>query len=227
MNQIDKNDVPSAAQMRQISHVTILNGEGSGPRILIVGNSITLHEAKPEIGWHGSYGMAASAPEKDYLHLLMEKCTERWPDAVFCIAQVAEWERQYMVGFEVLPQYAPARSFGADLIIMRCIENCHKRTLDPVAFEREYLKLLDFLRIKKTAKVVLTTGFWKHNGDGVLRRLGKEKGYPVVELGDLGELDEMKAIGLFEHKGVANHPGDKGMQVIADRIWEVIRNETI
>ena len=227
MNQIDKNDVPSTAQMRQISNVTILNAEGSGPRILIAGNSITLHEAKPEIGWYGSYGMAASAPERDYAHLLMAKCTARWPDAVFCIAQVAEWERQYAIGFEVLPQYAPARSFGADIIIMRCIENCHNRTLDPVALIREYIKLIDFLQIKKTAKVILTTGFWKHNGDSVIREIGKEQGFPVVELGDLGELDEMKAIGLFEHKGVANHPGDKGMQAIADRIWEVLKNEEI
>ena len=49
--------------------------------------------------------------------------------------------------------------------------------------------------------------------------IAKEKNYPLVSLGDLGELDEMKAIGKFEHSGVAAHPGDKGMQNIADRIW--------
>ena len=47
---------------------------------------------------------------------------------------------------------------------------------------------------------------------------------PIVELGDLGEMDEMKAIDLFEHHGVANHPGDKGMAEIADRIFDKLKN---
>ena len=227
MNQIDKNDVPAAAQLQKISHITYQNKEGKGKRILLVGNSITLHEVKPEIGWHESHGMAASAKERDYAHLLMEKCAARYPDAVFCIAQVSQWEQQYTNGSAVLPQYSPARDFGADVIIMRCIENCHNRTLDPIALKREYSKLVDFLKSKPSAKVILTTGFWKHYGDGVIRAIGEERGYPVVELGDLGELDEMKAIGLFKHKGVANHPGDKGMRVIAQRIWEVLEHEEI
>ena len=222
MNQIDKNDVPAAAQLHEISHVSYVNSEGKGLRVLVVGNSITLHEAKPEIGWYGSFGMAASAKERDYVHLLMGKIAAAYPDAAFCIAQVAQWEQQYANGFAVLPQYAAARDFGADVIIMRCIENCHNRTLDPMVLKREYSKLVDFLKSNPAAKVILTTGFWKHYGDGVIRAIGEERGYPVVELGDLGELDEMKAIGLFEHKGVANHPGDKGMAEIARLILEAM-----
>lgn len=42
-------------------------------KILILGNSITLVEANPEIGWYGHYGMAASTKSKDYSHILIKK----------------------------------------------------------------------------------------------------------------------------------------------------------
>ena len=58
-----------------------------------------------------------------------------------------------------------------------------------------------------------------------LRGTSPDKGRQIslVELGDLGEQDEMKAIGLFAHKGVANHPGDAGMAAMAERIYDAIK----
>ena len=44
-------------------------------RMLFLGNSITLHGPAPQIGWTGNWGLAASAIEKDYVHLLLKRVT--------------------------------------------------------------------------------------------------------------------------------------------------------
>ena len=80
-----------------------------------------------------------------------------------------------------------------------------------------------YLNPTEHAKILLTTGFWRHPGDAGIMELGEEFGFPLVQLGDLGEREEMKAIGLFEHTGVANHPGDRGMEEIARRIFNALQ----
>ena len=192
---------------------------------MFVGNSITLHGIRPQIGWYHEWGMAASAKDKDYVHLLEANIKQLDPNAAFCICQVAEWERRYKEGSSVLSQYEAARAFNADLIVLRFIENVPKDGYESDTFLRELDALVNYLNGTGKAKLFITTGFWKHPGDNDIRTYAKEKGIPCVELGDLGENEQMKAIGLFEHKGVANHPGDKGMMAIASRIMEAILQE--
>ena len=55
-----------------------------------------------------------------------------------------------------------------------------------------------------------------------IRAVAQKRNYPLVELGALGMQDEMKALGLFEHTGVAVHPGDCGMAAISDAIWVML-----
>ena len=104
---------------------------------------------------------------------------------------------------------------------MRLIENCPARGFDGLVFKKELWELLAYLSPSQKAKIILTTGFWRHPGDRYIRELALECGCPLAELGDLGDRDDMKALGLFAHKGVANHPGDRGMEFIAQRIFEV------
>ena len=221
--QLNKNTVKSQEQLKDSQSVRFENVDGKGIRIMFIGNSITLHGVKPDIGWYNEWGMAASAKEKDYVHRLMSEVKKTAPDAAFCICQVAGWERQYNDEAFAYNIYENAQQFGADVIIMRFIENCPGVGFDAGAFKRSLRKLFDYLDPNGKAKIILTTGFWKHPGDAAIVEYGKENGLPVIKLGDLGEDNAMKAIGLFEHGGVANHPGDLGMEKIAQRIFSELK----
>lgn len=223
MRQIEKNTVSAKGQLQKSEFVAVINPEGTGKRIMFVGNSITRHGILPSIGWHNDWGMAASDIEKDYVHLIISEINKKCEDATFCICQAAEWEVHYKNGSEKLELYEEARNFQPDLIIMRIVENCKQEDFDHEAFSEEYEKLIDYLNPSKKADVILTSGFWKNVGDADIERIANKRGYCFEYLGELGEDDNMKAIGLFEHGGVANHPGDKGMQAIADRILDVIK----
>lgn len=222
MEQLLKNTVKGTKQLEDSKYVMFENIEKGGKRVMFVGNSITMHGILPEIGWTDCYGMAASKKENDYVHICMKKIQESHPDASFCICQVCEWETNYKTGEEKYYLYERAREFDADIIVMRAVENCPGKDFDEGIFLKEYGKLLDFLNPNKKAKIVITTSFWKHPADGMIKEYAKIHSLPLCELDDLGEIDEMKAIGKFEHSGVASHPGDLGMKTIAERILEII-----
>lgn len=222
MEQISKNTVKGTNQLEPTEYVKFENITNSGVKIMFVGNSITLHGVLPEIGWNESYGMAASKKENDYVHICMREIQRVQPNASFCICQVCEWETDYEKGWEKYNLYEKAREFNADIIIMRAVENCSGADFDKNVFIREYGNLLAYLNPDVKAKFVITTGFWKHPADDSIKEFAAMHNLPLCELGDLGEKDEMKAIGKFEHSGVANHPGDLGMQNIAERILKVV-----
>ncbi len=217
--QVKKNTVDAQNQLKEDEFVRFFNADERGPRIMFVGNSITLHGVRPEIGWYNECGMAASSADKDYVHLLMTETKKRYKNAAFCICQVAAWERQYKDGENLHYLFKNAQEFDADIIIMRFIENCSQEDFDEEIFKKEAITLLQYLNNSNSAKIILTTSFWHHPGDVAIADLAERYNFPIVSLGDLGEKDEMKAIGLFKHEGVAIHPGDLGMKNIADRIW--------
>lgn len=220
--QMDKNTVESKDQMKGTPNTDFYNYDGKGVRVAFIGNSITLHSYLPSIGWNFRHGMAASSPDKDYVHVMMKMIKDKQPDAAFCVCNVAEWERVYANGDDKFPLYTQTRDFGADIIIMRFIENCPKADFDNEGFKAGLERLLAYFNPEGKAKIIISTGFWRHPGDEAIIEYANERNLPLVLLGDLGELDEMKAIGLFEHRGVANHPGDLGMENIAKRLYEKV-----
>ncbi len=227
MSSLEKNTVSSYNQLKGAPCCYTMRPEGKGLRVLFIGNSITLHGISEQIGWHRECGMAASSIEKDYVHLCMDAILKYDNDATFALGQVADWEREYRNGSKVLEKYQASRDFDADIIVVRLIENCPYQDFVHEDFQHEYKALIDFFNKSGNAKIVVTDGFWRHPGDASIKAVAEKYGYPLVQLGDLGDNPEMKAIGEYEHEGVAHHPGDKGMANIAERIINKLKEENI
>ena len=85
-NDFQANPVPALGQNAR--NQTAFDAAKKGPRVLFVGNSITLHGPRPQIGWTNNWGMAASARDKDYVHLLQKRIAAAQPEAQCILLQV-------------------------------------------------------------------------------------------------------------------------------------------
>ena len=94
---VSDNDVPADGQMQNTTHTYYLGNRSASHRLLIVGNSITLHGPKADIGWDHNFGMAASLAERDYVHLLASRLMEN-EDVLIMVRQFASWEINYKEG---------------------------------------------------------------------------------------------------------------------------------
>ncbi len=194
--------------------------EGTGTkRVLFLGNSITWHESKPQIGWNHSWGMAASTEEKDYVHLVVEFLKKKYGDVCYCICNVGKWEQNFFDD-RILDEFLEAKEFGADIVIARSGENVAIAKLDEYDFSEKYTKFLQYFT-EKAKKVLVTDLFWEHEElNRQIKNTAAENQYTFVSITDLGYNNENKALGQYAHKGVCLHPNDNGMRKIADRIIE-------
>ena len=215
------NDVPAVGQLRGSDCISFETTENADIKLLFLGNSITRHGKAENLGWCGDWGMAASSKENDYVHKLISKFCQKGIKVSVCIANLSDWERTRNMDL-LFTKYSSALRFNADYVIVRLGENaCPDKYLSE--FELCYGELTDLFS-RNGAKIVLTDLFWEYEPfDNFVAELAKARGYAFAEIHDLGNDDEMKAIGKFSHNGVAVHPGDKGMAEIAERIFRVLR----
>lgn len=225
-----QNTVSSKGQLEEHQYIRICRKENAALRVLFVGNSITRHGIKPDIGWHGDWGMAASAEDKDYVHRVVAALEEKFGAISWCVAQGAAWERGFWEDEALLDaHFAPARDFAADLVIIRIGENIPRDKAAELPVGEHYARMVKFFAGKNpAAKIITTDNFWRIELlDHAFRDAAAANGWTFVELHDLETIEGTMALGLFEHPGVARHPGDYGMQLIAERILAAVPDELI
>lgn len=206
----------NATQMNATQTEAAVQNTG-GVRIVFIGNSITLHGVAPKIGWHNEWGMAASVAEKDFVHIVtrgIEAKTGRKADVR--VRNLARFERGFNNYDYALEQ--DLVDFAPDYLIVALGENVAALTTqeERLGYSAAFKTLLEgFLKGSKKPKTLVRGVFWPSPWkDEMMSRAAKELGVPFVKA-DLATDDSMMALGIFEHTGVARHPGDKGMEAIA------------
>jgi len=204
-----------------------LRPEVDASRVLFLGNSITRHGPAPKIGWNDDWGMAASAKEKDYVHLVaagLAGLTGKAPEIRF--ANIADFERG-LATYDIAASLKAEFEFKPTLVIVAIGENV--AALQTEDTKEQFKSSLQKLLAKaKTpgATIVVRSCFWADAAkDGILREACATAGGIFVDIGALGkdESNYARAERNFEHAGVAAHPGDKGMKAIAAAILAALQ----
>ena len=196
------------------------------PRVAFIGNSITLHNPKEEIGWFGRWGMAASCEENDYLHIIMAKIREKYPEASYCILSGALWERNYRT-LDLEENYRKAKDFKPDIIVTAITANIPRDQFEIPAFKVAMKKLHDYLVDgREGVKIYQCSSFFNNQlkTQGV-KEYCEENGVKYIFISDIVEDRSNCAFDKFEHGGVGGHPGDKGMRIMAERFLAEIEKD--
>ena len=150
-------------------------GETGTVNMLYLGNSMTWHGIKAEIGWGGEgqaggeWGMAATAPEKDYAHLTSAgygKWCGRTP--ITRAVNIATWEQNY-TGYNVQLALADEIRFvsTAEVAVVVFAVGENIGAWDPTAFKTSFKNLVktftDILGESAKTQAVVRSEFWRNN----------------------------------------------------------------
>lgn len=197
-------------------------------KVLFLGNSITLHGPAPKIGWTGNWGMAASAENKDYVHLLtsqIAKAAGGKPEVK--VKNIADFERR-LADYKLADELKEELAFEPDVIIVALGENAASPKTDDAKaqFETAFTNLFAELKQHGQPTLFVRSQFWQDaDKDRLMQKTCEAAGGTFVDISKLGfeATNYVRAERKIEHAGVAGHPGDKGMQALADALWNAIQ----
>jgi len=174
-------------------------------RVLFIGNSLTVHGTLQGV-WDVACGMAASSPEKDFVHMVTAELQGQ---------NVRPVEALYNNGgngkIQEMLEYLQLRDLKPDLVILQGGENDQLND----DFRRHYPALLDYFSVPR---IVLGDWYSKDKSDYV-EGLCEKRDVPFVRLLDISADKGMSGYGgPFGNKDVSSHPNDAGMASIADAV---------
>ena len=214
-------------------------GRMTADRILFLGNSVTLHAPKADIGWLNNWGMAATAQSKDYVHVLTTAINATTGGSLTVspagsggadnIADIdACLERNY-------PSYTNSQlqtqiNYHANLVIMQFGENIDMGSFDAVTFKSKLETLVGGLQASSNPNIFMTSEILASNSvvDAIKQQVCAEDPAHRLLVNMSGFRDDAtnraSSEGVYSDPGVQWHPGDKGMQFIAGTLYAAMAN---
>lgn len=187
-------------------------------KVMIIGNSIMKHGKAPQLGWNTDWGMAATAEEKDYAHLLYAKICgalkqQKAPELK--LARISD--ENHMKGWDGL------KGNDADVIVIQVSDN-YRGKPNAEEFQNNYSQMIRDLRGDRDPIIVCLTNWGGGKLNEMIRAAAKENKALSVNLAPLAADPQNKAgsEGHFTNGGVNWHPGDRGMAAIADAAFAAI-----
>jgi lysophospholipase L1-like esterase len=191
--------------------------------IYFLGNSITLHYPQPDLGWFGTWGMAASSKENDYTGQLTHKLRNEFNN--YRINYTTHYIRYWEVNFNETVKINTEKPI--DLLVVQLGENVDETYARANNYYVALSKLITSVK-GENAKVIMLDPFWPSGyKTAIHRKIAEENGYYFVAISDLfSDIDNL-AYGTFDNTAVAMHPGDKGMKAIAERLYKCVKDNGI
>ena len=190
--------------------------------VVILGNSIRLHGPALTIGWSGNWGMAATSRDKDYVHVLYRKICNtlakrqkkapelKLPGGVVDEKTFSKWNADAVR--------------NADILIIQLSDN-YRGELTDDKFQKNYAAMLKDFKASGVSILICVSNWGGGKMAQLIRQAADSQGAKFVSLEKIAAdpSNRAKSEGHFSHGGVNWHPGDRGMQAIADAIWKVFR----
>ena len=199
-----------------------------------LGNSITVHA--PNEVWWNEVGMAASDADHDYVHLVAAYLSASYGKTACHPYYFYAWETAENRS-SILSLLDPYLDPGLDLVTIQLGENAE----DLSTFEQDFEELIRYVQAKAPgAKILVIDDFWPNGERSQMKQNAVERtGAEFISLKDIqGSADVEAGVGVVvydpagnphtvENADVAAHPGDRGMQAIADRIIEALQADEV
>jgi hypothetical protein len=213
---------------------TCNNKNGKQLKVLIIGNSLTIHGIAKDIGWNHISGMAATAKEKDFAHLLFKRIENKLPqrNIYLRLSNFAEFERNLSsFNYNTLDSLV---NYKPDILIFQLGENVNIDELNaPQLFEGKYIELINSFKKNGNPMTICTTPFFPSLiKNDIIKNVALATSSYIVDLSSLPltnaenyAKDEKEYLGdksVWKVDGIGLHPGDIGMKNIANQLFITI-----